>query len=174
LEVDVYVWLASGVLLIGCVILSLWAWRLRKENLLLKAELGELSRQLDDAIQRLAQQENEPKSKTFTTVVDLLVAAGVPGLILMCAMAVSGFSGAAAITVGLASIGSAGMLGGIGVLVTVGVVIAKFGPTDVSCAVIRKLLKIRSKLSIIQEIDSLPGIVPQKVKLKAKSLLEAD
>ena len=66
-------------------------------------------------------------------MVNLLAAAGVPGLILFAAMAVSGFSGAAAITVALASIGGpAGMLGGIGILVSLGVVIARYGITDLS------------------------------------------
>jgi hypothetical protein len=71
--------------------------------------------------------ETQPKSRIFLKVVILLAAAGVPGLVLLGAMALSGFS-RAAITVALASIGSpAGMLGGIGILVSIGVVIAKYG-----------------------------------------------
>jgi hypothetical protein len=34
--------------------------------------------QLEDAIQRLGKYENEPKSKTFAKIIDLLAAAGVP------------------------------------------------------------------------------------------------
>jgi len=89
-------------------------------------------------------------------------------------MAISGFTGAAAITVALSSIGGpGGMLGGIGVLVTLGVLIAKYGVADVSMAVVRKLLITRSKASLIQEIEALPRAVPQKFRMKAKSMLES-
>jgi hypothetical protein len=156
--------------LVGVLI---WTLRLRSANTLLQAEVRELANQLEQAIQQLAQYEAESKSKTFTKMVDLLAAAGIPGLILLAAMAISGFTGAAAITVALSSLGGpAGMLGGIGVLVALGVVIAKYGVTDVSLAVVRKLLKTRSKAALIKEIESLPRVVPDKFRNKAKAMLE--
>jgi hypothetical protein len=135
-------------------------------------EVGELGKQLQDAVQRLAQYETQPKSRIFLKVADLLAAAGVPGLVLLGAMALSGFSGAAAITVALASIGGpAGMLGGIGVLVSIGVVIAKYGISDLSVAVVKKILESKSQAIVVEEIDALPRVIPQKFRLKAKSML---
>lgn len=50
-------------------------------------------------------------------IVDKIVALGVPGLVLLVAMAATGWAGAAAITTALAVLGGPlGMLGGIGVL----------------------------------------------------------
>ena len=159
---------------VGCMALMFWVWRLRNANAVLKAEATALNGQIEDAIQRLAKYEIEPKSKAFAKIVDLLAAAGVPGLVLLAAMAVSGFSGAAAITVALASLGGpAGMLGGIGLLVTLGIVIAKYGVSDLGTALVRKLLQTRSKSKLIQEIDALPRAVPKNFRLKAKSLLES-
>jgi len=163
----------SILLALAFVGLLLWALRLWRANVVLQAEVEELGKQLELAVQRLAQYEMEPKSKTFTKMVDLLAAAGIPGLVLLAAMAISGFTGAAAITVALSSLGGpAGMLGGIGVLVTLGVVIAKYGVTDVSLAVARKLLNTRSKATLIREIEALPSVVPQRFRNKAKAMLE--
>jgi hypothetical protein len=167
--------IVSILLVVCCLGLLAWAIRLRKANTTLQAEVDELSQQLAQAVERLAQYEAEPKSRVFSKTVNLLAAAGVPGLILLGAMAVSGFSGAAAITVALASLGGpAGMLGGIGVLISVGVAIAKFGVTDLSMAVVRKLLETSSKTDVLRQIDALPAAVPQKYRLKAKSLLETE
>jgi len=58
--------------------LILWVWRLRNSNAILKAKVNALNMQLEDAIQRLGKYENEPKSKTFAKIIDLLAAAGVP------------------------------------------------------------------------------------------------
>jgi hypothetical protein len=161
-------------LAVGCMALMFWVWRLRNAIAVLNAEVTALNGQLEDAIQRLAKYETEQKSKVFAKTVDLLAAAGVPGLVLLAAMAVSGFSGAAAITVALASLGGpAGMLGGIGLLVTLGIVIAKYGVADLGTALVRKLLQTRSKSKLIQEIDALPRAVPKKFRLRAKSLLES-
>ena len=161
-------------LVLGLIGLLAWALSLRRVNKALRAEVDELGKQLEQAVQRLAAYEAEPKSKAFTKMVDSLAAAGIPGLVLLAAMAVSGFSGGAAITVALSSLGGpAGMIGGIGVLVTLGVVIAKYGVTDVSLAVVQRLLQTRSKAKLIQEIESLPRVVPQKFRTKAKAMLEA-
>lgn len=64
-------------------------------------------------------------------IVGIIASLGIPGLVLLVAMGVSGWVGAAAITTGLASLGGPlGMLGGIallGVLTLVSRAIAKFG-----------------------------------------------
>ena len=50
-------------------------------------------------------------------IVDKIVALGVPGLVLVVAMALTGYAGAAALTAALAALGGpVGMLGGLGVL----------------------------------------------------------
>ncbi len=163
------------VLSIFCVILSAWVFNLKRTNRALEQEIAELTKELNDAVSRLAELETQQKSKTFMKVVDLLAAAGVPGLVLLGAMAVSGFTGAAAITVALSSIGGpAGMLGGIGVLVTLGIVIAKYGISDVCSAVIKRILQSKSKDQIMKEIDALPRSIPQKFRLQAKAMLNQE
>jgi hypothetical protein len=164
--------MTSFVLGIFCFGLLIWAIGLRKSNIVLQAEIDELGKRLQEAIDRLAVYETQQKSRNFLRVVDLLAAAGVPGLVLLGAMAVSGFTGAAAITVALASIGGpAGMLGGIGVLVSIGVAIAKFGISELSIAVVKKILETKSQATVLQEINALPRVIPQKFRAKAKAML---
>jgi hypothetical protein len=167
-----------GVASVACnALLLLLVLRLRRDNDILAAEVKELSKQLEDAIQRLAKYETElkPKSETFRRFIDLLAAAGAPALVLLGAMAISGFSGAAAITVALASLGGpAGMLGGIGFLVTLGVAMARYGITDLSIEVVRKILATTSETKLLQEIDALPKTIPQKIRAKAKSLVKVN
>jgi hypothetical protein len=164
--------MVSFVLSILCLGLLVWAFRLRSANIVLQAEMDELAKQLQEAVNLLARYETQQKSKTFFGVVDLLAAAGVPGLVLLGAMAISGFSGAAAITVALASLGGpAGMLGGVGVLVLIGIAVTKFGISEVSIAVVRKILENKSPAKVIQEIDALPKVIPQSFRLRAKSML---
>jgi hypothetical protein len=165
--------IVSVVLFLASAALLLWALRLRKNNMMLNAEVEQLSEQLAQAVERLARYESEPKGKMFARTVNLLASAGVPGLMLLGAMAISGYTGAAAVTVALASLGGpAGMLGGIGVLVSVGIAIAKFGLPELSMAVVRKLLETHSKTDMLRQIEALPAPVPQSVRSKAKSLLD--
>lgn len=49
-------------------------------------------------------------------IISKVAALGVPGLILVVAIAASGLSGAAAITVALAALGPGGIIGGIATL----------------------------------------------------------
>ena len=166
-------WSAIGLLSVACVVLVVWVMELRRLNARLKEELKAVTEKLEQAIRRLAEQQKEPKSKAFSRVVDLLVAAGVPGLILLAAMTVSGFAGAAAITTALAAIGGpAGMLGGIGFLVSLGVVLTQYSVYDLSRAVLKGLLAKRSKETLTKEIDSLPRIIPERFRIGAKSLLD--
>lgn len=114
----------------------------------------------------------EPTSKRFSKLVDLLVSAGIPGLIFLGAVAASGFYGAAAITATLAALGGPwGMLGGVSLLILLTAVLS-CSLRDVSKAVITRLLQTKSKHQIVREIDSLPRIIPEKFRVKAKALLE--
>ena len=63
-------------------------------------------------------------------VVRKIAALGLPGVILLIAMAVTGLTGAAAITTALAMLGPGGMIGGIALLGVVGIAadaLSKFG-----------------------------------------------
>ena len=82
--------------------------RLRSETDRLRSENEQLSNQLKDAVEQLAVLNKEPTSKRFSKLVDLLVSAGIPGLIFLGAVAASGFYGAAAITATLAALGARG------------------------------------------------------------------
>ena len=79
---------------------------------------------------------------------------GVPGIMLMVAISMTGLSGAAAITAALALLGSGGMIGGIitlGVAVIVASAIFEFGFDALFRAVVKKLYeKEESKESLSQ------------------------
>jgi len=154
--------------------LLVWVLRLRRANIMWQEEVEKLGKELEHAIQRLAQYESESRSKTFTNMVDLLAAAGIPGLVLLAAM------------------GDIRLYRGCGN--HCGAFVSR-GPswdgwrnrctcdpwrsyrqvrsTDVSVAVVRRLLNTRSKTTLIQEIEALPRVVPQKFRVKAKSMLES-
>lgn len=119
-----------------CVLIL--AFRRVAANVRLQAEVDELNKQLAEAIQRLAQSETEPRSRTSTKMVDLLAAAGIPGLLLLAAIAIYGFSGVAAITVVLSSLGGPPGCWAVSVYsLLLSVQIAKYGVADVSTAVVR-------------------------------------
>lgn len=79
---------------------------------------------------------------------------GVPGIMLMVAISMTGLSGAAAITAALALLGPGGMIGGIitlGVAVIVASAIFEFGFDALFRAVVKKLYeKEESKESLSQ------------------------
>ena len=62
----------------------------------------------------------------------MIAGLGVPGLILVGAMALSGLSGAAAITAALAAIGPGGMLGGLATLGTMAALMYSLGEAGIS------------------------------------------
>lgn len=68
---------------------------------------------------------------SFDKIVDTITGLGVPGLVLLFAMALTGYAGAAAITTALAALGGPfGMIGGIGMLVVLALIskgLAKWG-----------------------------------------------
>ncbi|MFB2971368.1 hypothetical protein ACE1CD_20575 [Aerosakkonema sp. BLCC-F183] len=99
------------------------------------------------------------------------VARGLPGVILVIAMAATGLTGAAAITAALAFLGGpAGMLGGIAVLGVVGLIsqgLAQYGIDALLIGIYQERLKTEPKEKLCKEIDQLPISWEQKLKLKA-------
>lgn len=77
-------------------------------------------------------------------IVNKIAGLGVPGIMLMVAISMTGLSGAAAITAALALLGPGGMLGGIAFLLLAGAVtsaLTEFGFDALFKAVIKKLYK---------------------------------
>lgn len=107
-------------------------------------------------------------------IVNKIVGLGVPGIMLMVAISMTGLSGAAAITAALALLGPGGMIGGIITLVVAGFVassIAEYGFDALFSAVIRKMIeKGETKESIKIKIEKGPW--SKKLKAKAISDLE--
>ncbi|MCK4626328.1 MAG: hypothetical protein KAV00_13505 [Phycisphaerae bacterium] len=108
-------------------------------------------------------------------VVSKIVAIGVPGLVLLVAMAASGWYGGAAIVTALAILGGPlGMLGGIallGVLVLISNALAKYGFEKIFEASVKKYEeKGISREEIVNKIDHYP--ISRELKLKIKSLLQ--
>ena len=102
-------------------------------------------------------------------VVKKVAALGIPGLILVIIMAVSGLKGAAALTFSLAALGGPlGMLGGLGALGLIGLIahsFSKYGMEKIVQAVIRENLKIKSHDEIITEIGKYPITKDMKLKM---------
>ena len=112
--------------------------------------------------------------KTMDRVVDKIAALGVPGLVLVVAMASTGWAGAAAITTALAMLdGPFGMLGGIAVLGILGLIskgLADYGLEALFKALVEKFVKQgKSKADIEREVGSYP--ISRDLKLKIKDYL---
>ena len=107
-------------------------------------------------------------------VVTKIAALGIPGLIFMVALTLSGLSGAAAITAALAMIGPGGMIGGLITLGLAGVIahaIAEYGFDALFIAVVKELYKRgETKQSIKSKIEK----YPVSKSLKLKTLHELD
>jgi hypothetical protein len=104
-------------------------------------------------------------------IVSKIAALGVPGLILVVVMSVSGFAGAVAITSSLAVLGGPfGMLGGIAVLGVLGLIsqgIAEFGVDQIFRGVVDELRKQgKSKSDIEREVNKYPISGGLKSKIK--------
>lgn len=109
-------------------------------------------------------------------VVSKIAALGVPGLVLVVAMAVSGYFGAAAIVAALAALGGPlGMLGGLAVLallVLISNALTKYGFDKLFEAVVKKLIeKGETKTSILEKIDNY--LISKDLKRKLRELLIA-
>ena len=94
-------------------------------------------------------------------VVQKLVGLGIPGLVLLVAIATSGVAGGAAIMVALATLGGPfGMLGGfalLGILTLVADALAKFGLEKIFAAVVTGLVERgHSQQAIRDSIRSYP------------------
>lgn len=82
-----------------------------------------------------------------------LAAFGIPGIILLVAMAVTGLSGVAALTAALAELGPFGMVGGIALLIFIELStdkISEFGFEKITILVIKEQLKQTSKEKMIK------------------------
>jgi uncharacterized membrane protein len=100
-----------------------------------------------------------------------LAALGVPALVLIVVMSVSGFAGAAALTFALASLGGPfGMLGGIavlGILLLISHALTSYGFDALFHAVIAKILeKGTTKEEILSRIADYPISADLKRKLR--------
>lgn len=112
----------------------------------------------------------------FDVLVETIAGLGVPGLVLVFAMALTGYVGAAAITTALAALGGPlGMLGGIGLLVLLALVsrgLAKWGLERIAKAVLNKLIeKGETKESITRKIGAY-WFISKDLKLKLRDFVD--
>lgn len=108
-------------------------------------------------------------------LVDKIAALGVPGLILLVVMSISGWAGAAAITTALSFLGGPfGMLGGIAVLGILGLIskgLSDFGFEAIFKTTVEELRRRGSSRADIEgEIESYP--ISRDLKLKIKDYLQ--
>jgi hypothetical protein len=112
-------------------------------------------------------------------IVSTVVGLGVPGLVLLAAVSMSGLAGGAAIVAGLAALGGPlGMMGGLGLLglmVLISRAITKYGYRQIVIRVVDGLhAKGLSDEEIIKMVDNYPAfLVPQDLKLYIKDALKA-
>jgi hypothetical protein len=157
---------------IALAVLGVIVWHLKTANSAMCSQLEAvrrqseaLQKQLAEAVEKLAEYEERSAKSSgeglFQRAVEGLVALGVPGLVLLVAVATSGFAGAAALTTALAALGGPlGMLGGVGVLlllVLVSRALASYGFPRMAQAVVRGLIaRGESSESIRKKLDSIP------------------
>jgi hypothetical protein len=112
----------------------------------------------------------------FDKLVETIAGFGVPGLVLLFAMGLTGFAGAAAITTALAALGGPlGMLGGIALLILLTLIshgITKWGFERIAKDVLCKLIERgESKQTITKKIKSY-RFISKDLKLKLLDFLE--
>lgn len=104
------------------------------------------------------------------TVINKIVGMGVPGIMLLVAISMTGLSGAAAITAALALLGPGGMIGGIITLVAAGMIasaISEYGFDMIFKSVINRMYERgETRHSIIEKINK----GPWSSKLKTKAI----
>ena len=102
----------------------------------------------------------------FDKIINTIAGLGVPGLVLLVAMALSGWAGAAALTTALAALGGPlGMLGGVGLLALISWAIAEYGFEKIAVAVIKELKRRgRNRQGVLTEINGYP--ISRGMKLK--------
>jgi hypothetical protein len=106
-------------------------------------------------------------------IVAKLVALGIPGLVLLIAVSISGYAGAAAITTALSAFGGPfGMLGGIGVFGLAALILNAISEYGFEKIFTNVLLELRNKgytkKQILNKIDKYPISHSLKLKLKDK------
>ena len=93
-------------------------------------------------------------------IIKKIAALGVPGLVFMVAIQLTGLAGAAALTTALAALGPGGIVGGVMTLCVLGVIadgIAEFGFDEIAKGVIRELYcNGESKESIREKVSKYP------------------
>lgn len=103
-------------------------------------------------------------------IISKIAGLGVPVLILLTAISATGFSGAAAITTALSSIGPFGIIGGISTLLLTALLsegIAKYGMSAIFGGVVKELYKKgETKESILNKIEKYPVSKDLKRKLR--------
>lgn len=103
-------------------------------------------------------------------IISKVSALGVPGLILVVAMAATGFSGAAAITAALAALGPGGIIGGIAFLGVAGLLahgLTEFGFDRIFSGVVKELYRRgETKESILAKVERYPVSRSLKRKLR--------
>src|SRR5436853_349746 len=107
----------------------------------------------------------------FDKLAERLVALGVPGLVLVVAVATTGLTGGAAIVAALAVLGGPfGMWGGVALLlllVLISYALAEYGFERLFVAVLKGLRqKGLTKQQILNKIDSYPISIALKLKLR--------
>ena len=112
----------------------------------------------------------------FDKVVTTIAGMGVAGIVLLVAMAASGWAGGAAIVTALATLGGPlGMLGGIallGVMLLISKAIATYGFEKIFVATVKRLReKGMSKAEIIRKVDGYT--ISREMKLKVKEALKS-
>lgn len=108
-------------------------------------------------------------------IVDKIVALGVPGLVLLVAMAATGWVGAAAVTTALAALGGPlGMLGGIAFLIVLSMIskgLAQYGFEKLFKATVKKLYeKGTSEQEIRDKIKHYP--ISKSLRKKINEFLD--
>ena len=97
----------------------------------------------------------------------------LPGVVLMIAMSATGLAGGAALTAALAALGPFGMIGGIVLLATIGLLadkIAELGYEEVTKLVLKEHLKTSSKEEAIELVKKYP--ITKSMKLKIIDYIE--
>ncbi|MGO9825487.1 MAG: hypothetical protein ACLPMG_09455 [Terriglobales bacterium] len=139
-----------------------------------------MATQFEQAAQKLAEHEKPQDSNgngLFQRVVENLISLGVPGLVLLVAVSISGFAGAAALTSALAVLGGPwGMAGGISLLILLALVskaLTEYGLPKLAHAVISGLIaKGETSPSIRKKVDSLPKwAISMKLRTKIDETL---
>ncbi len=102
-------------------------------------------------------------------IIKKIAVLGVPGLVLMVAINLTGLVGAAAITTALSAIGPGGIIGGVITLCAIAVIsdaIAEYGFDAIAKGVVKELLKNgETKASIKEKISRYPVTTKMKATL---------